>query len=414
MLYNGLESEMAVALSGIKVLEYGEMVAGPYCGKLLGDLGANVIKVEPPSGDTARAFGPFPDGKLHREKSALFLYNNTSKRGIALDLKTTKGKELFSRLLKWTDVLIDNYPVEYLANLGFSDEAIRGINPQIVYVTITPYGRTGPRSKVKADELTLAHACGIANLMPVRSADIRRAPVRPGGFQMGYQSALNAAVAVMASILSRSKTGKGRIIDVSMYDTLVGFLRPGIAGCRYQRSSWSRVPDRPPAMGRMKTSDGYLILGAVEDNHFRNLREMMGNPTWMQGEKWLNMAYRTHHLMDIAAQMDAWMAKQKKKEVADALARKGVPIGPINSIKDIMENKQYISRNYFKELEHPIAGKHKYAGWPYRVTASPPQFSHPAPLLGEHNHEVVCGELQYSEKEYRQLKKSGAFGRARR
>jgi crotonobetainyl-CoA:carnitine CoA-transferase CaiB-like acyl-CoA transferase len=414
MLYNGLESEMAGALSGIKVLEYGEMVAGPYCAKLLGDLGANVIKVEPPSGDSARAFGPFPNNKSHREKSALFLYNNTSKRGITLDLTVAMGKELFSHLLEWADILIDNYPVEHLARQGFSDDTIRGINPRIVYVTITPYGRTGPRASVKADELTLSHACGIANLMPVRSADIRRAPVRPGGFQMAYQSALNAAVAVMAAIIGRGKTGQGRIIDVSMYETLVGFLRPGIAGSRYQRSSWSRVPDRPPAMGRMKSSDGYLVLGATEDNHFRNLREMMGNPTWMQGEKWLNMAYRVHHLMDIAAQMDAWMEKQKKHEVTDALASKSVPIGPINSIKDIMENKQYAFRDYFKELEHPVAGKHKYAGWPYKMTASPPKFSRSAPLLREHNHEVVCGELQYSEKEYRELKKSGAFGRARR
>jgi crotonobetainyl-CoA:carnitine CoA-transferase CaiB-like acyl-CoA transferase len=401
-------------LAGIKVLEYGEMVAGPYCSKLLADLGADVIKVEPPGGDPARAFGPFPDSRPHREKSALFLYNNTSKRGVTLDLKTAAGKELFSRLLKWTDILIDNYPTNYLAGIGFGDDLIRELNQKIIYATITPYGRTGPRAGVKGDELTLSHASGVANLMPVRSPDIKRAPVKPGGFQVAYQSAINTAVVILASIIGRSKSGKGRIIDVSMYEALMGLLRPGIAGSRYQRSSWSRVPDRPPAMGRMKTSDGYLVLGATEDNHFRNLREMMGSPPWMAGDKWLNMAYRAHHLMDIAPQMDAWMEKQKKKEVTDALASKGVPLGPINSIKDIMENKQYAFRNYFKELEHPVAGKQKYAGWPYQMTASPPKFSHPAPLLGEHNEEITCTELGYSSEEYRQLKKSGAFGKVRR
>ncbi|HEX9896825.1 MAG TPA: CoA transferase [Dehalococcoidales bacterium] len=405
---------VGAALSGIKVVEYANMVAGPYCGKLLADLGADVIKVEPPEGDPARTFGPFPDNKPHREKSALFLYNNTSKRGITLNLKTSEGKELFTRLIQWADVLIDNHPPGHLESLGFSDEAIHRANPRLIYTSVTPYGRTGPRAQVEGDELTLAHASGLGNLMPVRSANINRAPVKPGGFQVAYQSAVNAAVVTMAAFIGRGKTGKGRIIDVSMQEVIMGLLRPGIASSRYQRASWSRVPDRPPAMGRMKTSDGYLVLGAVEDNHFRNLREMMGNPPWMAGDQWLSMNYRSHHLMDIAPQLDAWMEKQNKKEISEKLASKGVPLGPINSIKDIMENKQYAFRQYFTEVWHPVAGKYKYAGWPYQMTASPPRVSRPAPLLGQHDEEIACKELKYSQEGYHQLEKSGAFGRIRR
>jgi crotonobetainyl-CoA:carnitine CoA-transferase CaiB-like acyl-CoA transferase len=320
-------------LNGIRVVEYTAMVAGPYCSKLLADLGADVIKVEPPEGDPARDFGPFPDDKPHPEKSALFLYNNTSKRGVTLNLKTAEGKELFTRLIQWTDVLIDNYPPGHLASIGFNDKVIQKLNPRLIYTSITPYGRTGPRAQVKGDELTLAHASGLGNLLPVRSADISRAPVKPGGFQIAYQSALNAAMVTMAALVGREKTGKGRIIDVSMQEAIMGLLRPGIASSRYQRATWSRVPDRPPAMGRMKTSDGYLVLGAAEDHHFRILREMMGSPPWMAGDQWLNMAYRHHHLMDIAPMMDAWMEKQNKKETSEKLAKQGVPLGPINSIK---------------------------------------------------------------------------------
>ncbi|MDO9334655.1 MAG: CoA transferase [Dehalococcoidales bacterium] len=403
-----------VALAGIKVVEYTTMVAGPYCGKLLADLGADVIKVEPPEGDPARAFGPFPDDKPHPEKSALFLYNNTSKRGITLNLKTAEGKELFTRLIQWADALIDNYPPGHLASIGFNDEVIQKLNPRLIHTSITPYGRTGPRAQVKGDELTLAHASGLGNLLPVRSVDTNRAPVKPGGFQIAYQSALNAAVVTMAALIGRGKTGKGRIIDVSMQEAIMGLLRPGIASSRYQRATWSRVPDRPPAMGRMKTSDGYLVLGAVEDNHFRILREMMGNPPWMAGDQWLNMAYRSHHLMDIAPMMDAWMEKQNMKEISEKLAKQGVPIGPINSIKDVMENKQYAFRHYFTEVEHPATGKYKYPGWPYLMTASPPQVSRPAPLLGQHNEEVICRELNYSREGYRQLRKSGAFRKIQR
>ena len=403
-----------IALAGIKVVEYTTMVSGSYCGKLLADLGADVIKVEPPEGDPARAFGPFPDDKPHREKSALFLYNNTSKRGITLNLKTAEGKELFTRLIQWADALIDNHPPGHLADIGFDDATLIKLNPHLVYTSITPYGRTGPRAQVKGDELTLAHASGLGNLLPVRSVNTNRAPVKPGGFQVAYQSALSAAVVTMAALIGRGKTGKGRIIDVSMQEAIMGLLRPGIASSRYQRATWSRVPDRPPAMGRMKASDGYLVLGAVEDNHFRNLREMMGNPPWMAGDQWLNMNYRSHHLMDIASLLDDWMEKQNKKEISEKLASKGVPLGPINSIKDVMENKQYAFRRYFTEVEHPATGKYKYPGWPYLMTASPPQVSRPAPLLGQHNEEVVCSELKYSREGYRQLRKSGAFRKIRR
>lgn len=402
------------ALSSIKVVEYGNMVAGPYCSKLLADLGADVIKVEAPEGDLSRTVGPFPDNKPHREKSALFLYNNTSKRGITLDLRKEEGRKLFTQLIQWADVLIDNHPPGHIDSIGFNDKVIQTVNPRIIYTSITPYGRTGPRTQVKGDELTLAHAGGLSNLMPVRSADIRRAPVKPGGFQIACQSGINAAMVTLAALIGRGKTGKGRIIDVSMQEVIVGFLRPGIAGSRYQRASWSRVPDRPPAMGRMKTSDGYLVLGAVEDNHFRALREMMGSPPWMAGDQWLSMNYRSHHLMDIAPLLDAWMAKQNKKEISEKLASKGVPLGPVNSIKDIMENQQYGFRKYFIEVEHPAAGKYKYAGWSYKMSASPPQVSRPAPLLGQHNEEIICKELNYSREDYRQLKKSGVFGRIKR
>jgi CoA:oxalate CoA-transferase len=399
------------SLTGIKVLEFAEMVSGPYCSKLLGDLGADVIKIEPPAGDRARGFGPFPGNKRHREKSALFLYNNTSKRGMTLDLNTIEGKKLFLQLIQWADAFIDNYPTGHLQGLGLDNEVLQKTNPGLIHTSITPYGHTGPRSHVKGDELTISHASGLANLLPVRSKDINRAPVKAGGFQVAYQAALNGALVTMAALIGKYKTGKGRVIDVAMQEVMVGFIRPNITGSRYQRSSWSRVPDRPPAMGRMKTSDGYLVLGAVEDNHFSNLREMMGNPPWMAGDQWLNMNYRTHHMMDIAPQMDAWMEQHNKKEVSEKLASRGVPIGPINSIKDVMENKQYAFRQYFTEVEHPVAGKYKYAGWPYQMPASPPKMQRPAPVLGEHNEEITSRVLNYSQEDYRKLKKSGAFGR---
>jgi len=392
------------------VVEYATMVAGPYCGKLFADLGADVIKVEPSEGDPARTFGPFPNDKLHLEKSALFLYNNTSKRGITLNLDKPAGIEVFQRLSKWADILIDNHPPQHLERLGLDYETLKKLNPGLIYTSITPYGRTGPRADVKGDELTIIHAAGLGNLLPTRAVDINRAPVKAGGYAVGYHTGVTAALTTMGALIGKHKTGEGRLIDISMQEVILGLLRPNVTGTRYQGSTWSRVPDRPPALGRMKTSDGYIVLGAIEDHHFRVLREMMGNPPWLAGDEWLSLAYRMHHLMDIAPLIDEWISHQKKEDIHQKLARRGVPLGPVNSVKDLLENEQYAVRNYFTEVEHPEAGKYRYAGWPYLMSATPPRVTRPAPLLGQHNQEVLCNELGYSPEDYQQLGRSGALG----
>jgi len=393
------------ALNGIKVVELATMVSGPYCGKLLADMGADVIKVEPPEGDPSRQCGPFPKSGPHPERSALFLYNNTSKRGITLNPDRPEGLDAFKRLLRWADVLIDNHPPQHLESLGLSWDEMCRLNPGLVYTSITPYGRTGPRADVKGDELTLIHGGGLGNLLPTRSFDIDRAPVKMGGYAVGYHGAITAALATMATLLGRMKTGRGRLIDISLQNVMLTMVRVNVAGCRYQGTSWSRVPDRPPATGRMKTSDGYVVLGAIEDHHFRALIELMGNPDWVAGDEWDSMRYRIHHLMDVAPQMDGWMIQQRKHDVHHAAAKKGIAIGPVNSAKDVIVNEQYIARNYFINVEHPEAGKHRYAGWPYQMTATPPRVGRPAPLLGQHNQEVFCNALGYSSEEFERLQR---------
>jgi crotonobetainyl-CoA:carnitine CoA-transferase CaiB-like acyl-CoA transferase len=397
------------ALNGIKVVELATMVSGPYCGKLLADLGADVIKVEPPEGDPARQCGPFPKNKPHLERSALFLYNNTSKRGITLNLDVPAGLGTLKDLIKWADILIDNHPPQRLESLGLTWDVMRKMNPGLVYTSITPYGRTGPRADVKGDELTIIHAGGLGNLMPVRVFDVDRAPVKMGGYAVGYHGGLTAAVATLGVILGRLKTGRGQLIDISLQEVILALMRVNITSNRYHRTRWNRVPDRPPAMGRLKASDGYIVVGAVEDHHWRALRDLMGTPEWAAGKEWESMYYRIYHLMEIAPLIDEWALKQKKEDIHHKGAKKGIPMGPLNSAKEVMENEQYAARGYFVTVEHPEAGKHKYAGWPYQMTASPPCVYRPAPLLGQHNQEVFCDILGYSSIKLRRLQQSGAI-----
>ena len=396
------------ALDGIKVVELATMVSGPYCGKLLADMGADVIKVEPPEGDSSRQCGPFPKSGPCPEHSALFLYNNTSKRGVTLNLDRPEGLDAFKRLLRRADVLIDNYPPRRLESLGLSWDAMSQLNPALVYTSITPYGRTGPRADVKGDELTIIHAGGLGNLLPTRSVDVSRAPVKMGGYAVGYPGGITAAFTTMAALLGRMKTGRGQLIDISLQEVILTLVRVNVASNRYHGTTWSRVPDRPPAMGRMQTSDGYIIVGAIEDHHFIALRELMGNPEWLAGAEWESRTYRTHHLMEVAPMMAEWMLQQKKDDVHHKGAKKGIAMGPINSAKEVITSEQYAARGYFVEVEHPEAGKHRYASWPYKMSATPPRVGRPAPLLGQHNQEVYCTDLGYSLEEFERLQRLGA------
>lgn len=386
------------ALNNLKVLEFAQEVSGPYCGKLFADLGAEVIKVEPPEGDASRHYGPFPDNTAHPEKSALFLYLNTNKRGTTLNLNEDSGRKRFGELVQWADILIDNHPPEVLEKNGFDWDHLQLLNPGLIYISITPYGRTGPRSNIRGGELTVSHGGALTNLLPARSVDIHLPPVKMGGFFAGYHGGLTAALAGLALFIGQRETGTARMVDISLEEVMLALVSPVVASTRYHGTTWSRVPDRPPAMGRMETSDGYVVLGAADDHHFRAFRELMGKPEWAASDRWDDRFYRMNHLMDIAPMMDAWMKQQKKDDIHHRAARAKIPIGPFNTAADLMVNEQYQARGYFIEIEHPLAGKNTYPGWPYQMTASPPGINRPAPLLGQHNKEVFKSDQEFLKK----------------
>jgi len=387
------------ALEGVRVLEFATMVSGPYCGKLLADLGAEVIKIELPEGDPARLAGPFPEGEVNPEKSALYLYNNTSKKGIVLDMQNPGDQDVFKRLLLWADVLIDSHPKHLLEDIGLGWDAIHQMKPSLVYTSITPYGRTGTRAGDPGDELTLIHGSGLANLIPARSTHVNRAPCKMGGYQVGYHGAIAAAIATLSSVIHSRRTGEGRLVDISLEDAVMFLISPNAMSSLYYNVTWSRVPDRPPAMGRMQTSDGYVILAAADDHHFRILRQLMGNPEWAAADEWDNMYYRSNHIMEIAPKLDEWMLQQEMKAIHHRAAQAGIPIGPVSSAKEVMESPQYASRGYFATVGHPEAGEYRYAGWPYKMSATPASVRRPAPMLGQHTEEIRSGMDNPSDKE---------------
>ncbi len=377
----------AKALDGVTLVELGTMVAAPYCAKLLADFGAEVVKVESAEGDPSRRIDPF-GVEEDEEVSPLFLYNNTGKRSVCCDFRSAEDLGTLRGLLESADVLVDSLEPGTLEGLELGAEALRALNPSLVRTTITPYGRSGPRAHVPGGELTVSHAGGLANLLPSRSDSVNRAPVKLGGWQLEHTAGVVAALATLGALYGRENDSRGRLIDISVQEVSLALVAPLVALNRYQDTTWSRVPDRPPAMGRLQTRDGYVIVNAFDDHHFDAFRDLIGNPDWCAGEEWRSMSYRAHHLMEIAAKIEEWMLGQAKDEVHHRAAKKGIPIGPIASAADVMANPQFEARDFFVEVEHPRAGRHRYAGSPYRMAASPPRPGRPAPLLGEHDEEV--------------------------
>ncbi len=380
------DADQCRPFSGTRVLELGSFVSAPYCGKLLADLGADVIKVEAPGGDDARLDGPFPKGHVgDPERSALFLYLNTNKRSVVCDPSSDADREQLKELLRWADVVIDNRRATELPEI-LRWESLQSINPSLVSVSITPYGLMGPAADMPGDELTAIHAGGLANLFPTRCRSIESPPVKLGGYQASYQSAIFAAFVTASTLFGQRNidAAKGQLIDVSMQDVAMALASPAVALWRYNDLSWRRVPDRPPAMGRMETSDGYIILNAFDDHHFEIFRGIMGNPEWCSGDEWKSMAYRNHHLMDIAPMIDAWALTQEKEALHRRAGEARIPNGPINDAADVLAYRQYAARNYFVDVDHPVAGTQRYPGLPYKFSGAPSLPLKPAPQLDEH------------------------------
>ena len=395
------------ALSGLRILEYCDMVAGPYCGKLLADLGAESIKIEKPLvGDGARQRGPFAGDTPDQEKSGLFLYLNTNKLGITLDPSTPTGKEIFLRLVKEVDVLIEDQVPGHMAELGLGYNSLAAINPGLVMVSVTPFGQDGPYAHSHCYTLNLHHVSAhTTQFFVARFDEPDREPVPPGGFAGEYDSGLNAGIAVLAALFGRMLTGEGQYVDVSKQDGLLGL----------ERVDMSRFADGDSMIGRfgmqigglMECKDGFVILTMPQDHQWVGLVEAMGSPEWATKEEYATEMGRAEHHDDIQPKVEAWAMQFTKDEIYHICQEHSVPLGPVRSTVEVFDWQQARERDFFQEVEHPVAGKFYYPTAGYKFSATPWQAERAAPLLGEHNEEIYCGRLGYSKEELARLRADG-------
>lgn len=401
------------ALEGLSVLEYCTGVSGPYCTKLMADLGADVIKIEPPEvGDDARRRPPFPGNHPDPEKSGLFLYLNTNKRSITLNPATPEGKEIFITLARDVDVLVVDKPPGFMASLGLDYDILKHINPGLIMTSITPFGLSGPYKDYKAYQLNTSHVSGQGYMLPIPAEDPNRAPVMMGGNSSDYDPGIVAAIAVMAAYFYKGITGKGQLIELSKQESLISMQRVESVtypndGVYMTRSNSMQGPRM--IGGVMACKDGHVVVLTPEEHQWKSLMALIGDPEWSQQPWCRDASERYKRAEDINRWLLDWMKDHTQEEIFRKGQALGCPVAPLQSAEDVVNSQQFNARGFFRDIEHPELGKMPFPTAPYHFSKTPWQLDRWAPHLGEHNEEIFIDRLGLGKSELEILKKAGVI-----
>lgn len=397
---------MAGAMVGLRVIEVGGGAAVGYGTKLLADLGADVVKVEPPgTGDVTRRQGPFPGDVPHPEKSGLFLYLNSNKRGVTLDLAQPHGRELMHGLLREADLLMHSVPPGEMAAWGVDWETVHAANPKLVECSISRFGQTGPLRDFKGYELTTSNAGGWATITGAGAEGADLPPLKAFGQQADYQGGLNAVVASLGALIARDLHGtEGQHIDLSLQETVMTFLEMTIIHNSYGSRVASRLGGRvlqPWAI--MEAKDGLVFILCVTDDEWKRFVEWMGTPEWSEWEIFGDRAKRADTWDVLRPFIEEWVAAHTVEEIYTGGLQRKLAFAPISTMGDLLGNEHLRARGFFATIGHPEAGELTYPGAPWKFGETPWELRTPAPLLGQHTAEV----LGLSEGEMGELRRQG-------
>jgi formyl-CoA transferase len=396
-------AEAPLPLSGIRVLDVCQVMAGPFCCMLLGDLGADVIKVEPPDGgDQARRAMGF---KLKGDDSLGFLNMNRNKRSITLDLKSEAGRNVFFRLAETADVIVENYRPGAMKKLGVDYEAVRAVNPAIIYASISGFGQTGPWADRPGFDLIAQAASGIVSV----TGDPAGPPARAGVPVTDIGCSLFTVYAILAAYIGRQATGRGQYIDASLYEAGIAFAIWDIS----EYWGTGRVPDRLGTANRMaapyeavRAKDGYFVIGANNDRLWLRLCEVIERPDLAANPNYKTNANRLANRQALAGDLGKTFLTQDRDHWVSLLLEAGVPAGPISDYAEVFGSDHAKARQMKMTISHPIEGAVPNIGFPVKLSGTPQQVRRPPPLLGEHNDEIFA-ELGITDSE-RQLATRGA------
>jgi formyl-CoA transferase len=380
------------ALEGIRVLDVTQVMAGPFCAMQLCDMGADVIKVEPPGGDSTRRMAG-----ARGTESAGFNAVNRGKRGIVLDLKTPAGQNAFKRLAAGADVVIENYRPGVMQAFGLDYASLAQSNPALIYASISGYGQTGPDASKGGFDLI---AQGVSGLMSV-TGEPGRPPVKVGVPLTDLAAGLFALSAVLAALHYRTRTGRGQYIDTSLVEA-------GIALSVWEAAQYFSEGVTPEPLGSahrmfapyqaIRCADGYITLGAANDRLFQKTCDLLGHPEWARDPAYANDTVRVRNRAALIAAIEAITVRQPRDYWLTQFDSAGIPSGPINTYAEAFADPHVQARGMVVEVEHPSLGRLRMPGPPVKMSETPPRAERRAPLLGEHTRDVLR-EAGFSDTE---------------
>lgn len=394
---------MEPPLKGIRVLDLSRILAGPYCSMLLADMGAEVIKVEQPGkGDDARAFGPpFIEGE-----SAYFLSINRNKKSITVNFRTDDGKEIIHRLIKKSDILLENFRPGAMDRRGLSYNDVAKINPQIIYASISGFGQTGPERTRPGYDLSIQGMGGIMSL----TGDPSGPPYKVGTSISDILAGIYACQGILLALIARNKTGRGQLVDISMLDCQVSLLTYQ-AGINF---ATGLVPERKgnqhPTICPYETfraSDDYINIAVANDKLWQKFCDILGLDEIKDDPKFSSNPKRVENRDELFSIIEKIISRKKATEWLEFFDDEGIPAGPILTVDRVVNLPQVQDREMVVEVNHPKAGKIKLTGIPVKLSDTPGRVENPPPILGEHNDEVLSNILGYSKEEINNLKENG-------
>lgn len=381
------QPKLPLPLAGMRVLDVSQVMAGPFCCMLLGDLGADVIKVEPPEGgdQTRRAMG----FKLKGDDSLGFLNMNRNKRSITLDLKSPEGRAVFYKLAETADVIVENYRPGVMKKLGIDYPTIKAINPKIIYASISGFGQTGPWADRPGFDLIAQAAAGVMSI----TGHPGGAPAKSGVPVTDIGCSLFAVYAILSAYIGRQTSGQGQYIDASLFEAGLAFAIWDIS------EFWGtgRIPQRIGTGNRMAApyqavscADGYFVFGANNDRLWLRLCEAIARPDLPNNPAYKTNADRLANREALITDLETTFAQAGKEEWVERLLAVGIPAGPINDYSEALNNPHVEARHAVMEIDHPVEGRVRNIGFPVKLGGTPQQVRRHPPRLGEHNAEIFA------------------------
>lgn len=389
-------------LQGIRVLDLSRVLAGPYCTMVLGDLGADVIKVEPPEGDETRGWGPpFAGGE-----SAYYLCVNRNKRGMVVNLKTEEGKNILRELAVQSDVLVENFRLGTLERFGLEFDTLHELNPKLIYCSITGFGQTGSMKDKPGYDFMIQASGGLMSI----TGEPEGEPMKTGVAVVDLFAGQNAIVAILAALQARALTGEGQHLDIALFDSQLGwlanvasnFLISGNLPKRHGNAHPNIVPYQS-----FQARDGWFAIAVGNDRQFSRLCDLLGKPELGVDEKFVTNSARVQNREEIIAVLSAIFKTASVFEWLQKLDEAGIPCGSINNFEQVFSMPQVKERELLVQMEHPTIGTLPLVGSPLKMGGTPVEYRFPPPLMGEHTKYVLKNLLGYSNEKVEELRRDG-------